>query len=74
MVQSTIQGKFCQKNWKTLFSTQNKFHKIFNRNTVRINYNCIRNNKTINPHNHKITNFKTIAKDKICNCEDKAKC
>ena len=28
----------------------------------------------INSHNHKITNPKTITKDRTCNCVDKAKC
>ena len=28
----------------------------------------------INSHNHKITNPKTITKDRACNCVDKAKC
>ena len=27
---------------------------------------------TINSHNHKITNSKTIAKERTCNCIDKA--
>ena len=28
----------------------------------------------INSHNHKVTNPKTITKDRTCNCVDKAKC
>ena len=57
------------------FPPYNKFHKIFNRNTVKISYSCLPNMKTIiNSHNHKITNPKTITKDRTCNCVDKAKC
>ena len=57
------------------FSLHNKFHKTFNRNTVKISYSCLPNMKTIiNSHNHKVTNPKTITKDRTCNCMDKAKC
>ena len=30
--------------------------------------------RIINSHNHKVTNPKTITKDRTCNCVDKAKC
>ena len=51
------------------FPPYNKFHQIFNRNTVKISHSCLPNMKTIiNSHNHKITNPK-----KTCNCVDKAK-
>ena len=57
------------------FPPHNKFLKIFNRNTVKISYSCLPNMKTvINSHNHKITNPKTITKDRTCNCVDKATC
>ena len=57
------------------FPLHNKFHKIFNRNTVKISYSCMPNMKTnINSHNHKITNSKTITKERTCNYVDKAKC
>ena len=53
----------------------NKFHQIFNRNTVKISYSLLPNMKTIiNSHNHKITNPKTITQDRTCNYVDKAKC
>ena len=57
------------------FPHHNKFHKIFNRNTVKISYSCLPNMKAIiNSHNHKVANTKTITKDRTCNCVDKAKC
>ena len=37
------------------FPPHNKFHKIFNRNTVKISYSYLPNMKTIiNSHNHKL--------------------
>ena len=55
------------------FPPHNKFHKIFNRNTVNISYSCMANVRTIiNSHNYKIINPKTIAKERTCNCVDKA--
>ena len=62
MVQSTIQFKCCHKK----FPPHNTFHKIFNRNPVKIGYICMPNIKTtINSHNHKTTNLKT--KERIFN-------
>ena len=47
------------------FPPHHKFHKIFNRNTVKITYSCMPKVKTIiNSYNHKINNPKTITKDK----------
>ena len=57
------------------FPPVNKFHKIFNRNTLKISYICFPNMKAmINSHNHKVTYPKTIIKDRTCNCVGKAKC
>ena len=57
------------------FPPHNKFHQIFNGNTVKISYSCLPNMKTvINSHSHKVTNSKTITNDRTCNCADKAKC
>ena len=57
------------------FPQCNKFHKIFNRNTVKVTYSCMPNMKiTINSHNHKIINPKTIPKERTCNYVDKVKC
>ena len=41
----------------------NKFHKIFNRNTLKISYSCIPSMKTtINSHSHEVTNPKALLK------------
>ena len=41
----------------------NKFHKIFNRNTLKISYSCIPSVKTtIYSHSHEVTNPKTPLK------------
>ena len=56
------------------FPSHYKFHKISNRNTVKISYSGMPNMKTIiNSHNQKITNPKTITKERTDNCVDKAK-
>ena len=41
----------------------NKFHKIFNRITLKISYSCLQSMKTtINSHCHKVANPKTTLK------------
>ena len=68
-------GKYFLSLLDKHFPPRNKFYKIFNRNIVKISYSYLPNMKTIiNSHNHKITNPKTITKDRTCNCVDKAKC
>ena len=57
------------------FPPHNKFHKIFNRNDLKIGYSCLPNMKAmINSHNHTVTNTKTPPKDRTCNYVVKAKC
>ena len=82
MVQSTMQRKCCHKKWKKIpvffrnhSPPHSKFHKIFNRITLKISYSYMSNMKTIiNSHNHKISDTKTITEQRTCNCIDKAKC
>ena len=53
------------------FSRNHRYHKIFNRNNVKISYNCIDNIKNIiSSHNKEITIFHN-KKGKICNCMNK---
>ena len=57
------------------FPPNNKFHKIFHRNTVKISYSCMPNLKPITTI-HRITKLlipRPITKDRTCNCVDKAK-
>ena len=57
------------------FPPRKKFHKIFDRNTVKISYSCMSNMKTnINSQIHKITKPNTITKERTCDCVDQAKC
>lgn len=58
------------------FPKDSKFHKIFNRNTVKVSYSCTKNMKTIiNNHNKKILNENnTNDTTKTCNCMKKNEC
>ena len=43
----------------THFSPANKLHKTFNRNTIKVNYNCTQNlSQVIKAHNRKVTQIK----------------
>ena len=48
------------------FPLTTRIHKTFNRNIVKTSYCCLPNMKVTNP--------KTMTKDRTCNCVDKAKC
>ena len=51
------------------FPNTHKFHKIFNRNTVKVSYSCIPNLlASINAHNKAILNAKTPLLPEGCNC------
>ena len=58
----------------TSFDENHPFHKIFNRNTIKISYSCTNNFRSkIIAHNNKILNKsniddKSTIKDKLCNC------
>ena len=58
------------------FTKDHKFHKIFNRNNVKVSYSCTKNIKTIiNNHNSKIlyqNNNNQI--NRTCNCNRKNHC
>ena len=54
------------------FPPHNKFHKIFNRNTLTISYSCIPNMKrTVNSHIQKIANPKTTTLEKTATTQSK---
>ena len=53
---------------------KHKYHKIFNRNTVKISYSCMPNIKNIiTSHNKKILNESEVVERK-CNCLKKEEC
>ena len=59
------------------FPTKNKLHKIFNKNTVKVSYSCMKNMKSvIKAHNDKIIrkSKQTDLPDKPCNCRVKPEC
>ena len=61
-------------NWID-FSKNNKYHKIFNCNNVRINYSCMDNmTNIISSHNKKITNSDNETNGKTSNCRNKSNC
>ena len=56
------------------FPRNNKLHKIFNKNTIKISYSCLPNLKNIiNTHNKRILDDSN-KKDKTCNCRDETNC
>ena len=55
------------------FPDNNKMHKIFNKNTVKVSYSCMKNmDSIISGHNHNILNPKQ--KSFGCNCRKKDSC
>ena len=57
---------------KKHFPPHHKFHKYFNKNTVKISYSCTRNIKSIiNSHNAKILFPKKSTEQRTCNCLNK---
>ena len=53
-----------------------KLHKIFNRNTLKVSYNCMRNMGSImQSHNSRIITKKTQSQpENLCNCRKKGEC
>ena len=65
-------GKFFLQLIKKYFSKEQKFHKIFNRNTLKLSYSCTPNIKTkINAHNRDILRNTQSKNTKHCNCQQK---
>ena len=59
------------------FPTNNKLHKILNKNTVKLSYSCIQNMKQIISSHNKTVLESTKIKEKqgkTCNCRDKKSC
>ena len=67
------------------FPNQHAYHKLFNRNNLKLSYSCMRNMKTIiKGHNSKILNQKEPTKqeqdppnsaiERECNCREKSSC
>ena len=57
------------------FPVNHKLHKIFNRNSIKVSYSCMRNVKSIiSSHNHKILQSKRSISTKTCNYITKTSC
>ena len=69
-------GKLFLKLIDKHFPKDNRLHKIFNRNTVKVSYSCTKNMKAvINSHNNIILNEKASnGSEKTCNCLRKNEC
>ena len=68
-------GKIFLNLIKKHFPPHHKFHKLFNKNTVKISYSCTRNIKSIiNPHNAKILFPKKSTEQRTCNRLNKVNC
>ena len=53
----------------------NKFHKIFNRNNVKVSYSCLPNfANMIKSHNNRILSEEKIQDQPKCNCQQKGTC
>ena len=72
---STNIGRFFLNLLQRHFPRQHKFHKIFNKNNVKVSYSCMPNMKTIiNGHNKKLLTLPTDNPNRTCNCMNKDKC
>ena len=68
-------GKMFLNPIKKHFPPPHKFHKLANKNTVKISYSCTRNIKTtINSHNAKILFTKKSTEQRTFNCLNKVNC
>ena len=71
---STNIGKQFLNLIKKHFPSENKLHKIFNRNTLKLSYSCTKNiGSIIKNHNKKIISSKT-SENLECNCREKQSC
>ena len=68
-------GKIFLNLIKKHFPPHHKFHKLFNKNTVKISYSCTQNIKSIiNSRNAKILFPKKSTEQRTCNCLNKVNC
>ena len=57
------------------FPPHHKLHKLFNRKSIKISYNCMPNVKSIiNKHNKTVLDPPTDNSERTCNCINKEKC
>ena len=57
------------------FPKKHKFHKLFNRNNVKVSYSCLPNmSSMISSHNKNILTKKEINNTRACNCRRRSEC
>ena len=72
---STKIGKYFLNLLDKNFPRNHCFHKIFNRNSIKVNYSCTKNMKTIiNTHNKDILGKKPSLDTSTCNCRNNEYC
>ena len=60
---------------KKHFPKDHRYHKIFNKNTVKVSYNCMDNmERIIKQHNNKVLNTPAARPKSGCNCRKKDQC
>ena len=68
-------GKIFIKLINKHFPRHHRFHKIFNRNTLKLSYCCTTNiANIIKQHNSKILDESSNKQDRLCNCRAKENC
>ena len=73
-VQTNIRKTFLRLLQKH-FPKNQRFHKIFNKNTVKVSYSCMENmGSIIKKHNKKILSNTPAISDDGCNCRSKDQC
>ena len=69
---STNIGRYFLTLVKKHFPQHHKFHKIFNKNNIKVSYGCMSNVKSIiDSHNKKILSPPVIEEPRCCNCQKK---
>ena len=68
-------GKHFFKLLKRHFGKNHKYHKIFNKNNIKVSYSCMDNmTKIINSHSKYVASKKDQANQNLCNCPNPDNC
>ena len=68
-------GKIFMKLIVKHFPKHHRYHKIFNKNTIKLSYSCMQNmGNIITKHNNKLLFQSFEQPTRMCNCRDKASC
>ena len=68
-------GKIFMKLIVKHFPKHHRYHKIFNKNTIKLSYSCMQNmGNIITKHNNKLLFQSFEQPTRMCNCRDEASC